>query len=59
MSGKSYSSPDELISAMSELVASLSKDKLVSVYKNWMKRLSWVMKHQGGALPSVSKIASC
>jgi hypothetical protein len=46
MSGTSYSSPDELISAISELIASLPKDQLVSVYKNWMKRLKLVIEHR-------------
>jgi hypothetical protein len=45
MSG-TYSSPDELISARSELIASLPKDQLITVYKNWMKRLTWVIKHR-------------
>jgi hypothetical protein len=40
MSGTSHSSPYELISARSELIASLPKDQLVSVYTNWMKRLN-------------------
>jgi transposase len=57
MSGTSYSSPDELISAISELIVSFPKDHLVSVYKNWMKRLNWVIKHRG-ARPQVSKSAS-
>jgi hypothetical protein len=48
VSRKSYSSPDELISAISKLIASLPKDQLVSVYKNWMKLLNWVIKHHGG-----------
>jgi hypothetical protein len=47
MSGTSYSSSDELISAISELIASLPKDQLTSIYKNWMKRLDRVIKHQG------------
>jgi hypothetical protein len=47
MSGTSYSSPDELTSAKSELIASLSKGQLASVYKNWMKRLNWMIKHRG------------
>jgi hypothetical protein len=34
MSGTSYSSPGELISAISELIASLPKDHLVRVYKS-------------------------
>jgi hypothetical protein len=46
MSGTSYSSPDELISVRSELAASLPKDQLASVYKNWMKRLNCVSKHR-------------
>jgi hypothetical protein len=33
MSGTSYNSPDELISAISELIASLPKDQLVIVSK--------------------------
>jgi hypothetical protein len=45
LSGISYSSPDELISAISELTALLPIDQLVSVYKNWMKHLNLVMKH--------------
>jgi hypothetical protein len=57
MSGTPYSSPDELISAISELIASLLKDQLVSVYKNWMKRLNWVIKHQGEYY-RVNKIAA-
>jgi hypothetical protein len=40
MSGTSYSSPDELISAISELIASLPKGQLVSVYTNWIKHLN-------------------
>jgi hypothetical protein len=32
ISGTSYSSPDELISAISELIASLPKEQLVCVY---------------------------
>jgi hypothetical protein len=46
MSGTSYSSPDELISAISELIASFPKDQLISVSKNWMTRLNWVIKHR-------------
>jgi hypothetical protein len=34
VSGTSYNSPDELISAISGLIASLPKDQLGSVYKN-------------------------
>jgi hypothetical protein len=45
--GTSYGSPNELISAISVLIASFPKDQLVSVYKNWMKRLNWVIKHRG------------
>jgi hypothetical protein len=40
MLGTFYNSPDELISAINELIASLPKDQHVSVYKNWMKRLN-------------------
>jgi hypothetical protein len=47
MSETSYSSPNELISAISGLIASLPKDQLVSIYKNRMKRLNWVIKHRG------------
>jgi hypothetical protein len=50
--GTSYISPDELISAMSDLIASLSKDQLVSVFKNWAKGLNWVIKHRGGRPPA-------
>jgi hypothetical protein len=39
-----YSSSDELISAISELIASLPKGQFVSVYKDWMGRLNWVIK---------------
>jgi hypothetical protein len=39
--------PFLLSSAISELIAPLPKDQLVSVYKNWMIRLNWVMKHRG------------
>jgi hypothetical protein len=52
MSGPSYSSPDELISVISELIASLLKDLLVSVYTNWMKRLNCVIKHRGSTTTS-------
>jgi hypothetical protein len=52
MSGTSYSSPDELISAISELIASRPKDQLVIVYKNWMKCLNWMIKHQGSTTAS-------
>jgi hypothetical protein len=41
----SYSSPDERISIISELIASLPKNQLVSVYQNWMKRLNWAAQH--------------
>jgi hypothetical protein len=47
MSATSYSWPDELISAISELIASLPKHQLVNVDKNWMTRLNWVAKHRG------------
>jgi hypothetical protein len=47
MSGTSCGSPDELISTINELIASYSKDQLVSLYKKWMKRLNWVIKHRG------------
>jgi hypothetical protein len=50
MSRTSYSSPDELISAISELIASLPKDQLVSVYKNRMKRLNWLIKYRGSII---------
>jgi hypothetical protein len=46
MSGTSHSPPDKLISAISEVIASLPKKQLVTVYKNWMKRLNWVIKHR-------------
>jgi hypothetical protein len=46
--GTSYSSRDEPISVISELIASLPKNQLVSVYKNEMKHLNWVVKHLGG-----------
>jgi hypothetical protein len=40
MSGTSNSSPDKLISTISEPMASFPKGQLVCVYKNWMKRLN-------------------
>jgi hypothetical protein len=40
MSRISYSLPDEMISAISELIESLPKDQFASVHKNWMKRLN-------------------
>jgi hypothetical protein len=44
---RTLSSPrDELISAISEPIASFQKDQLASVDKNWMERLNWVMKHE-------------
>jgi hypothetical protein len=49
MSGTSYSSPDELIFAISKLSPSLPRDQLGSLYKNWMKRLDWVIKHRGSS----------
>jgi hypothetical protein len=52
ISGTSYGSPEELISAMSEPIASLPKDQLVSVQKNWMKCLNWVIKHRGSTTAS-------
>jgi transposase len=52
MSGTSYSSPDELISAISELIASLPKGQLVSVYKNWIKLLNWVIRYWGSTTAS-------
>jgi ubiquinone biosynthesis protein Coq4 len=52
MSGTSYSSPDELISAICELIASLPKNHLGSVYENWMKRLNWVIEHRGSITAS-------
>jgi transposase len=45
MSGTSYTSPDELI-------ASVPKDQLVNVYKNWTKRLNWAIKHRGSTTAS-------
>jgi hypothetical protein len=42
----SYSSPGELISTISELISSLAKGQLVSVYKNYTKRLNWVIEHR-------------
>jgi hypothetical protein len=45
MSGTSYSSPYELISAVSELIASLLKYHPGNVYQNWIKCLNWVIKH--------------
>jgi hypothetical protein len=47
MSRTSYSSPDELISAIGELIASLQKDQLAGIDKTWMKRFNWVIKHRG------------
>jgi hypothetical protein len=52
MSEISSSSPNELISARRELIASLPKDQLASVYKNWMKRVNWVIKHRGSTTAS-------
>jgi hypothetical protein len=45
ISGTSGSSTGELIFTISEPIVSLTKDQLVSVYQNWMKRLNWVIKH--------------
>jgi hypothetical protein len=47
LSGSSYSSPDELISAIGEVIASIPRDELVRVYENWIKRLRWVITHRG------------
>jgi hypothetical protein len=47
MSGTSYGSPDELIFAAGDPIASLQKDQLVNVYTNWMKHVDWVIKHRG------------
>jgi hypothetical protein len=58
MSGTSSSSPDALISAISELIAPLPKDQLVSVYRNWTKGFNWEIKHRDLKLPRVSKNAS-
>jgi hypothetical protein len=46
MSGTSYSSSDELISAVIEQIASVPKDQLVSIYKNWIKRFNWGTEHR-------------
>jgi hypothetical protein len=46
MSGTSYNLPDELISTISELIASFPKDQFVTVCKNWIKRVNWVIKHR-------------
>jgi hypothetical protein len=46
MSEISYNPPDKLISATSELIASFPNDQFVSVYKNWIKRLNWVIKYR-------------
>jgi hypothetical protein len=46
-SATSYSSPDELISTRCELIALPLKDQLGSVFKSWMKRIHWVIKHRG------------
>jgi hypothetical protein len=43
---RTYSSPDELISTISELNASLPKDQLASVYKNWITCINRMIKHQ-------------
>jgi hypothetical protein len=55
MSGTSYSLPDELISVISDLIASLPKDQLVSVSKNWMKSLNWVIKQRKSTTVSQEK----
>jgi hypothetical protein len=52
ISGTSYSSPDELISIISVLIASLPKDQFVSAYKNWIRRPNWVIKHRGSTIAS-------
>jgi ubiquinone biosynthesis protein Coq4 len=54
MSGTSNTTPDQLISAIRELIASLPKDQLGNVYKNWMKHLNWVIKHRGSTTTSES-----
>jgi hypothetical protein len=40
MQGTVYGSPDEITSVINELIASLRKDQLVSVYQTWMKYLN-------------------
>jgi hypothetical protein len=57
ISGTSDSPPDERISATSELITSLHTNQLVSIYKNWMERLNWVIKHRG-TLPQAGIIVS-
>jgi hypothetical protein len=54
MSGTSFRSPDELISAISELIASLPKERLVSVCQNGTKHLNWVIQHPGRMIASES-----
>jgi transposase len=47
LSGSSYSSPDDLISAIGEVIASILQDELVRVYENLVKRLRWVIAYRG------------
>jgi hypothetical protein len=56
MSGTSFKSPDELISAINKLTASPPKDQLVSVYKNWIKRLDRVIQHRGESYRKRAKL---
>jgi hypothetical protein len=46
LSGSSYSSPDELISVIGEVIASIQKDELGRVYEKWIKRLRSVITHR-------------
>jgi histone-lysine N-methyltransferase SETMAR len=48
---QSFADADELLEALTNLFDSITFEELQSVFKNWIKRLEWVIAHGGEYFP--------
>lgn len=47
LEGEEFEDPNELLSKIIEILNSISKETLMAVFEEWIKRCEWVIKHKG------------
>lgn len=45
--GHSYNDTDELFEAIIEILNSISRDEIKSVFDHWIDRCKWIISHKG------------
>ena len=47
LKGNSFNKPDEVFEAVNEILAKISHETLIKVFKEWESRCKWVVQHNG------------